>query len=192
MRGRLLQPTIERGRSGTTPAHAGKTPRITFSFPAHGDHPRACGEDVVVVQAGVWKTGPPPRMRGRRHNVRHHPMPRGTTPAHAGKTSVGLTCAPFGGDHPPRMRGRLGGRPGGACRAGPPPTHAGKTPGVCSRRPLPGTTPHACGEDDPIAPTAAPMGDHPPRMRGRRLLTWSDVTPPTILDTTAPSARQEH
>jgi len=87
MRGRLVQQLQDTTEGGTTPAHAGKTD--TF-WPAAGlwwDHPRACGEDSGTEMIESPNSGPPPRMRGRLDQARQRATDKGTTPAHAGKTT---------------------------------------------------------------------------------------------------------
>ena len=66
MRGKPAPETDSRDSVRITPAHAGKTPYITYEVATDRDHPRACGEN---------------KLRLLHADVRY-----GITPAHAGKT----------------------------------------------------------------------------------------------------------
>ena len=127
MRGRLERQPCTPVRGRTTPAHAGKTTPTRGCGRGCSDHPRACGEDVVFPGLGDVCLGPPPRMRGRPRRQTQSIRSLGTTPAHAGKTSLSLMLWGIVRDHPracgedndmqavraaatgppPRMRGRL-------------------------------------------------------------------------------------
>ena len=79
--------------SRITPAHAGKTSADEVIIPACGDHPRACGENVLVRRDGRSDRGSPPRMRGKPGVLRNDSMKERITPAHAGKTALGdINC----------------------------------------------------------------------------------------------------
>ena len=83
-----------------TPAHAGKTSRSTSGSMSGSDHPRACGENSVLLCAAVAVCGSPPRMRGKLAS-RPPCTPRTRiTPAHAGKTYTGKTNSYSFKDHP--------------------------------------------------------------------------------------------
>ena len=83
-----------------TPAHAGKTVRLSVSLPPSPDHPRACGENKTELDAEVLMLGSPPRMRGKPHiRVFRHETGR-ITPACAGKSSVDQKAAGVITDHP--------------------------------------------------------------------------------------------
>ena len=167
MRGRPYPSACGGGAVRTTPAYAGKTKTTTTRPSSMRDHPRVCGEDACASVLRLKPCGPPPRMRGRRHQTARLPRLIGTTPAHAGKTRFGPDMPPTAWDHPracgedfvgampgalrvgppPRMRGRQ--RVDGACLVaiGTTPAHAGKT--VARPRTLMGHRDHprACGED---------------------------------------------
>ncbi len=86
MRGRPAGGSYHGVIDGTTPAHAGKTNKSSpFSF-SITDHPRACGEDRMMILHYPMDQGPPPRMRGRPLQGLTGEPNQGTTPAHAGKT----------------------------------------------------------------------------------------------------------
>ena len=96
----LVHPFAER----TTPARAGTTRRRCSGSPCVQDHPRSRGDDVVTHPGLMNLGGPPPLARGRPHQPRMRPRPRGTTPARAGTTSRKGTSTSADWDHP-RSRG---------------------------------------------------------------------------------------
>ena len=72
---------------GITPAHAGKTLLWSPLWRPHGDHPRACGENPMIIAATCAVSGSPPRMRGKLDLANYLQPDDGITPAHAGKTT---------------------------------------------------------------------------------------------------------
>ena len=48
MRGKVDSPAILATANGITPAYAGKRSSFTKSFQEHGDHPRVCGEKLMI------------------------------------------------------------------------------------------------------------------------------------------------
>ena len=48
MRGKLISYDVDRGEYGITPAHAGKTTNVNTFFDKIKDHPRACGENLMI------------------------------------------------------------------------------------------------------------------------------------------------
>ena len=65
MRGKRGDPLPNPQYKGITPAHAGKTTDHLFSLPSSKDHPRACGENSILLSSAPKKAGSPPRMRGK-------------------------------------------------------------------------------------------------------------------------------
>ena len=65
MRGKLNVFRIRRGQKRITPADAGKTAASTVTLLIYGDHPRGCGENIVLWRPAVARRGSPPRMRGK-------------------------------------------------------------------------------------------------------------------------------
>ena len=134
-------------KEGITPAHAGKTSTAGRGLPRPTDHPRACGENAMVVSASAPRRGSPPRMRGKLRGQDRGESSPGITPAHAGKTIFRSTSGASGRDHPracgenspwllfdsgtrgspPRMRGKLEIPRRPHPRPGITPAHAGKT-----------------------------------------------------------------
>ena len=66
---------------GIIPAYAGNTIRSASNHPAERDHPRICGEHVLVSAAGMPYTGSSPHMRGTRARIiLSHLFYRGSSP----------------------------------------------------------------------------------------------------------------
>jgi hypothetical protein len=74
--------------NGLTPAQAGTTPRSRHCCSMPGAHPRAGGDDVVVVGQPARVGGSPPRRRGRPDGGVAVGTTTGLTPAQAGTTAV--------------------------------------------------------------------------------------------------------
>ena len=167
MRGKLHLTQDELASRRITPAHAGKTPRMTCSFSSGTDHPRACGENKDTGRKRFKQSGSPPRMRGKHELTEfRHSLSR-ITPAHAGKT-FDLTITPCTiSDHPracgenqasfshlrlkrgspPRMRGKPA---DDFIRLGQfriTPAHAGKTLDAARSLRISTDHPRACGEN---------------------------------------------
>ena len=87
MRGKLKIPSPSQSIQRITPAHAGKTPSCDGRPPEYEDHPRACGENFIVLLAELAEMGSPPRMRGKPKSAIIFATRNGITPAHAGKTT---------------------------------------------------------------------------------------------------------
>ena len=127
MRGKLFGKTSERERRRITPADAGKTANLHSQVTFEKDHPRGCGENLLIRHPYLYSLGSPPRMRGKRYEPATEEEDDGITPAEAGKTRSCpiAACCPW--DHPrgcgenrealqfncvglgspPRMRGKL-------------------------------------------------------------------------------------
>ena len=85
MRGRVRSMMREIVSAGITPAYAGKSSfPAALSAPAR-DHPRVCGEELLVLHTSFLIPGSPPRMRGRVNSGAIHEFRSGITPAYAGK-----------------------------------------------------------------------------------------------------------
>ena len=71
---------------GITPAYAGNTNRENILFIEARDHPRVCGEHIMIVGYSQQIMGSPPRMRGTLFNASAYGSRDGITPAYAGNT----------------------------------------------------------------------------------------------------------
>ena len=87
MRGRLVPTAAVELVRRNTPAHAGKTLRLSPKVRHTGKHPRACGEDRTVDGKSKRHIETPPRMRGRPLISPWVSTLFRNTPAHAGKTT---------------------------------------------------------------------------------------------------------
>ena len=65
MRGKDLSNIIDVGKSGITPAHAGKSYMSAQFLHTIGDHPRTCGEKRYIYLLTQFQHGSPPHMRGK-------------------------------------------------------------------------------------------------------------------------------
>ena len=86
--------------NGIIPAYAGNTESDRYPFARSGDHPRVCGEHllVVCVFANCW--GSSPRMRGTPGIVGGSVGRAGIIPAYAGNTRALPTAGASDWDHP--------------------------------------------------------------------------------------------
>ena len=155
------------GRTGITPAHAGKTRKALNDAAPEWDHPRACGENTRKEDFPVFHQGSPPRMRGKHQILPDRSGWRGITPAHAGKTSTIIEGETKIWDHPracgentqgrltgiqvpgspPRMRGKLKRGVYLVDGRGITPAHAGKTTALRASESRVRDHPRACGEN---------------------------------------------
>ena len=71
---------------GITPAYAGKSFPTSMFRSVGRDHPRICGEKIVVSRTWCSRSGLPPRMRGKVSSIRDDLARVGITPAYAGKS----------------------------------------------------------------------------------------------------------
>ena len=143
------------GRSRITPARAGKTPSAMRCIASAMDHPRACGENEILIHRRRAAAGSPPRVRGKpRARCRLSAEIR-ITPARAGKTEgrprkdrdgqdhpracgenrSRLGNLPRGGGSPPRVRGKRCRELETVAAAGITPARAGKTASSSTERP---------------------------------------------------------
>ena len=65
MRGKARQAVYKDIKHGITPAYAGKSGVLVNVDEVAGDHPRVCGEKIVVISTFYPLMGSPPRMRGK-------------------------------------------------------------------------------------------------------------------------------
>ena len=86
VRGKLRIKKLRSVRFRITPAGAGKTASTNFSFQTTLDHPRRCGENLILCQNRKSITGSPPQVRGKPIAILLPLGIVGITPAGAGKT----------------------------------------------------------------------------------------------------------
>ena len=88
MRGKVLDRMTKVECKGITPAYAGKSLSFFSFLSFFKDHPRLCGEKLLLKLWEFQHTGSPPPMRGK-EKISHRTLgSTGITPAYAGKRSV--------------------------------------------------------------------------------------------------------
>ena len=147
MRGKRYEKGHDCGCYGITPADAGKTGMAAFANFWQKDHPRGCGENIIINIIIDATLGSPPRMRGKRLDTNRGRYFVRITPADAGKTAFQLLPLSPPEDHPrgcgenvihpfefnprsgspPRMRGKRYSLQSGRKRVRITPADAGKT-----------------------------------------------------------------
>ena len=171
-----------------TPACAGKTIVILHAEGAGKDHPRVCGENALLSNAGVSAGGSPPRVRGKQavklRDIGHARI----TPACAGKTARQNGSRGRRQDHPrvcgenygmngvywcaegspPRVRGKRLRRGARERDARITPACAGKTACTLERRRETQDHPRVCGENCSLSSHQSDTMGSPPRVRGKR------------------------
>ena len=85
---------------GLIPARAGKTPARRASSRRRRAHPRACGENIIVMAGLLSGLGSSPRVRGKRPPLVLFGAAVGLIPARAGKTVRGGGACTLAPAHP--------------------------------------------------------------------------------------------
>ena len=85
MRGKVHKSRMFCRLNGITPAHAGKSLKLSQRSYAFEDHPRTCGEKFLNFTNKFPVPGSPPHMRGKELAFYKPFGETGITPAHAGK-----------------------------------------------------------------------------------------------------------
>ena len=86
MRGKRHTNSPEVKETGITPADAGKTVHGIGIILTFKDHPRGCGENLLLNLDVIAPVGSPPRMRGKPFASTPDQVNARITPADAGKT----------------------------------------------------------------------------------------------------------
>ena len=100
MRGTRRPASVSTLHRGIIPAYAGNTFCDLSSRPPTRDHPRVCGEHVIIVLAQNVEQGSSPRMRGTLQRRPKRNKPAGIIPAYAGNTFEVEDCGGTTRDHP--------------------------------------------------------------------------------------------
>ena len=120
MRGKPSGRPCAHGIGRITPAYAGKTDGVAHDIGKWEDHPRVCGENPLMKRQRDFRTGSPPRMRGKPADEAAKGLPNRITPADAGKTVQPCERLARIKDHPrgcgenmkfSRAQSRIGGSP---------------------------------------------------------------------------------
>ena len=167
MRGKLDSDEPAAGLTRITPADAGKTPYTNRCSSYAQDHPRGCGENIVLFAGQALCSGSPPRMRGKLVSSGQVSQAQRITPADAGKTPSLSESRKSPAGSPPRMRGKQPFEWFAEIRVGITPADAGKTR-------FGGNTPNSlwdhprgCGENLKRLIFLPEVLGSPPRMRGK-------------------------
>ena len=126
MRGKVYSFGNVKDQVGITPAYAGKSPAVSRSFSLSRDHPRLCGEKVILNRFTAFTIGSPPPMRGKVVHSQLRVIVFRITPAYAGKRQRKHVRHAKPWDHP-RLCGEKTVKSHRACQAvGSPPPMRGK------------------------------------------------------------------
>ena len=196
MRGAVARAPSHAVADGIIPAHAGSSRWLRASRVCPRDHPRACGEQTLVVTSSNGLIGSSPRMRGadRPQDVllRH----RRIIPAHAGSSGYGLRPHRRTSDHPracgeqrrtrskasgdngssPRMRGAALICASTTCTLRIIPAHAGSRSSSSNFQVTFRDHPRACGEQGRSCQRNVSERGSSPRMRGAAFCLGPTIT----------------
>ena len=170
------------------PARAGKTTKSFTASRTSWAHPRACGENILLLHVVVCRNGSSPRVRGKPHARRVGPRLHGLIPARAGKTAPGRARRTGRRAHPracgeneargapkgegdgssPRVRGKPRNTHSLYTQHGLIPARAGKTCPQSSRGSSRTAHPRACGENEDALRDALARQGSSPRVRGKQ------------------------
>ena len=156
-----------------TPAYAGKSGAKNVGNRPSKDHPRLCGEKLILLHRQKSPAGSPPPMRGKgrlRQRRQHH---RRITPAYAGKSFHDFLQKCQKWDHP-----RLCGEKQDGVRhpfqtGGSPPPMRGKVEEFIMKKIDVRITPAYAGKRDKNAFSVAAAWDHP-RLCGEKHM-WAEI-----------------
>ena len=85
MRGKVSQADQDERGHGITPAYAGKSGNAGETDWKERDHPRLCGEKVLVMMRKLRESGSPPPMRGKADSPIMANAVKGSPPPMRGK-----------------------------------------------------------------------------------------------------------
>ena len=146
-----------------TPAGAGKTLILPTRSCAEKDHPRRCGENLLMWLARGRQQGSPPQVRGKLSHTSPALISSRITPAGAGKT-LQVTLVPIEDkDHPRRCGENVQQNFGMAGKLGSPPQVRGKPSGKSISAHARRITPAGAGKTQSLRSWGWHMTDHPRR-----------------------------
>ena len=144
-----------------TPAHTGKSFASDLCGESGRDHPRSCGEKLIIMEKFFPSKGSPPRVRGKGGRTPHKCKALGITPARAGKRSIPARLRGSCWDHPracgekPELKNRR------ATTKGSPPRVRGKAASWGRIRKIGRITPARAGKRQLVVPFCPGYWDHP-------------------------------
>ena len=95
MRGKGFAAGVLMPACGITPAYAGKRLHFWYSKGTRKDHPRLCGEKILLMYEGLAPIGSPPPMRGKEKLQMIISLGMRITPAYAGKSLGSSFPSPY-------------------------------------------------------------------------------------------------
>ena len=163
VRGKPLSDYDGSGTNGITPAGAGKTMPVIISSITLWDHPRRCGENMLLARLSFLVVGSPPQVRGKLIDEVQDRFQDRITPAGAGKTDTLHAVGHGLEDHPRRCGENYGWTEGKKHYFGSPPQVRGKHGRTQKSCALPGITPAGAGKTAVVSSSKAAPTDHPRR-----------------------------
>ena len=100
MRGKPIISLTGAAHGRSIPAYAGKTGLSGVEGRVSPEHPRVCGENILLHSAKLARPGASPRMRGKRFNSALPCPKRRSIPAYAGKTASSFHGHAGASEHP--------------------------------------------------------------------------------------------
>ena len=100
VRGEVQRQRKKQVKIGITPACAGRSMSAPFARKYRKDHPRVCGEKLILTLILLLWRGSPPRVRGEGLDFRFRPLRRRITPACAGRRHSAAGNPRSTEDHP--------------------------------------------------------------------------------------------
>ena len=187
VRGKEVRRAKHNGFGGITPACAGKRFSLSRRTAPDRDHPRVCGEKIIIVLTVRCILGSPPRVRGKVVMYRLVLHGFGITPACAGKSpfeayssrpfwdhprvcgekETRFLTTRFGAGSPPRVRGKVNSRNFFSFSRGITPACAGKSICLCISSICLWDHPRVCGEKEDDDEHDFALWGSPPRVRGK-------------------------
>ena len=147
--------------AGITPAYAGKRPAEIEEIFGGGDHPRICGEKVVLFDDETKEIGSPPHMRGKAAQAALPYLDTRITPAYAGKRRHQTVRRQKNEDHPRICGEKYSRYIFRMVSSGSPPHMRGKGLRIVRVSALPGITPAYAGKRQRGRAGLGPGKDHP-------------------------------
>ena len=167
MRGKRRHSEQRRIPRRLIPAHAGKTLACDRGRSTRRAHPRACGENELILGNVSCPVGSSPRMRGKRGysqsalaRAMAHPRACGENLARPGHVSRKSGSSP-------RMRGKRNDHAAASTTRRLIPAHAGKTTRAKLVAFHAAAHPRACGENITLRSISSVVFGSSPRMRGK-------------------------
>ena len=153
-----------------TPAYAGKSPLSDHIQNQAWDHPRLCGEKLLLCEHCGKPIGSPPPMRGKETKMKNYNLSSRITPAYAGKRQKSSIRISAYRDHPRLCGEKFCNNQFGRSIQGSPPPMRGKVRWQTGLLPRSGITPAYAGKSVPIVIKTLDKRDHP-RLCGEKIYT---------------------